>query len=146
MKIWVRVCAADCIHITLVKCSLMIGSLLPHEGWINLLVRAEPVSAARDQGSSLSLYRMTQPIPPARFTARAGAPWKRKWWFMSPVVKLHPKPMVWAPNTQPLKAWRGVVQISASPLTVKEWWMWSDWIQTLTMEALKPRDTSQTRI
>lgn len=54
--------------------SLCFCSSLTSWGWINLLVREEPGSAARDQGSSPSLYRVTHPIPPARFTTVLGAP------------------------------------------------------------------------
>lgn len=50
------------------------SSLITSCGWINVLVRAEPGSAAWDQGSSPSLYRMTQPIQPTMWTISAGAP------------------------------------------------------------------------
>lgn len=54
--------------------SLCFCSSLTSWGWINPPVREEPGSAARDQGSSPSLYRVTHPIPPARFTTVLGAP------------------------------------------------------------------------
>ena len=73
----VRVRAISCIHLSgvcMANFSLCFCSSLTSWGWINLSVREEPGSAARDQGSSPSLYRVTHPIPPARFTAVLGAP------------------------------------------------------------------------
>lgn len=57
-------------------CKLLTLLLFPVTSWsrINLSVREEPGSAAWDQGSSPSLYRMTHPIPPDRFAVRGWAP------------------------------------------------------------------------
>lgn len=59
--------AASCIYL-----ALALWFFVTSWGWINLLVRAEPGSAAWDQGWSPSLYRVTQPVPPARMTKRGG--------------------------------------------------------------------------
>lgn len=65
---------SDQLHLFLTpELSILLQFSVTSGVWINLSVREEPGSAVWDQGSSPSLYRMTDPVQPAWLAMRVDA-------------------------------------------------------------------------